>query len=73
MLFSVKTNKIIIVEGMCSIYDKVKDIFDIKIYIDLDEQERKRRFLNRAISRNQDNENALKHWNYIFFGSRKVE
>lgn len=67
----VKTNKIIIVEGMCSIYDKVKDIFDIKIYIDLDEQERKRRFLNRAISRNQDNENALKHWNYILEAGKK--
>ena len=68
---SVKSNKIIIVEGMCSIYDKVKDVFDIKIYIDLDEQERKRRFLNRAISRNQDNENALKHWNYILDAGKK--
>ena len=68
---SVKTNKIIIVEGMCSIYDKVQDIFDIKIYIDLDEQERKRRFLNRAVSRNQDNENALKHWNYIQEAGKK--
>ncbi len=67
----VKSNKIIIVEGMCSIYDKVKDVFDIKIYIDLDEQERKRRFLNRAISRNQDNENALKHWNYILDAGKK--
>ena len=67
----VKTNKIIIVEGMCSIYEKVQDIFDIKIYIDLDEQERKRRFLNRAISRNQDNENALKHWDYIQTAGKK--
>ncbi|MBQ7287347.1 MAG: hypothetical protein IJW73_06265 [Candidatus Gastranaerophilales bacterium] len=68
---SVKSNKIIIVEGMCSIYDKVQDIFDIKIYIDLDEEERKRRFLNRAISRNQDHENALKHWNYIQYAGKK--
>lgn len=67
----VKSNKIIIVEGMCSIYDKVKDIFDIKIYIDLDEQERKRRFLNRAISRNQDSENAIKHWNYILEAGKR--
>ena len=35
----VKSKKIIIVEGMCSIYEKVQDIFDIKIYIDLDEEE----------------------------------
>lgn len=67
----VKSKKIIIVEGMCSIYDKVQDIFDIKIYIDLDEQERKRRFLNRAISRNQDEQNALKHWDYIQQAGKK--
>jgi len=67
----VKSNKIIIVEGMCSIYEKIQDIFDIKIYIDLDETERKRRFLNRAISRNQDSENALKHWNYILEAGKK--
>lgn len=67
----VKSQKIIIVEGMCSIYDKVQDIFDIKIYIDLNEEERKRRFLNRAISRNQDHENALKHWDYIQKAGKK--
>ena len=67
----VKSNKIIIVEGMCSIYDKVQDVFDIKIYIDLDEEERKRRFLNRAVSRNQDEENAYKHWEYILGAGRK--
>ena len=67
----VKSNKIIIVEGMCSIYEKVQDIFDIKIYIDLDEQERKRRFMNRAVSRNQDEQNAQKHWDYILEAGKK--
>ena len=67
----VKSNKIIIVEGMCSIYEKVQDIFDIKIYIDLDDEERKRRFMNRAISRNQDSENAQKHWDYILEAGKK--
>ena len=61
----VKSNKIIIIEGMCSIYDKVSDIFDIKVYIDLDDTERKDRFLKRAKNRNQDKINALKHWEYI--------
>ena len=61
----VKSNKIIIIEGMCSIYDKVSDIFDIKVYIDLDDTERKDRFLKRAKNRNQDEINALKHWEYI--------
>lgn len=61
----VKSSKIIIVEGMCSIYEGVKDIFDIRVYIDLDDVERKRRFMDRAILRNQDEINALKHWEYI--------
>ena len=67
----VKSQKIIIVEGMCSIYDKIEDVFDIKVYIDLDEDERKRRFMNRAKSRNQDENNALKHWEYIQTAGKK--
>ncbi len=67
----VKSQKVIIVEGMCSIYEKVQDIFDIKVYIDLDENERKNRFMNRAIQRNQDEENALKHWDYIVKAGKK--
>lgn len=67
----VKSQKIIIVEGMCSIYDEIQNIFDIKVYIELDNDERKRRFLNRAQSRNQNRENALKHWNYIQNAGRK--
>ncbi len=67
----VKSQKVIIVEGMCSIYEKVQDVFDIKVYIDLDENERKNRFMNRAIQRNQDEENALKHWDYIVEAGKK--
>lgn len=67
----VESKKIIIVEGMCSIYDKVQDIFDIKVYIDLDEDERKNRFMNRAKQRNQDEENAIKHWEYIQTAGKK--
>lgn len=67
----VKTNKIIIVEGMCSIFDEVQDIFDIRVYIDLDEQERKNRFMNRAKTRNQDDLNAIKHWEYILNAGKK--
>lgn len=67
----VKSQKIIIVEGMCSIYDRVQDVFDIKVYIDLDDIERKNRFMNRAKLRNQDMDNALKHWNYIQTAGKK--
>ena len=67
----VKSQKIIIVEGMCSLYEKVNDIFDIKVYIDIDEKERKKRFLNRAALRNQDEQNALKHWDYVVEAGKK--
>ena len=67
----VKSRKIIIVEGMCSIYDKVQDIFDIKVYVDLDEDERRNRFMNRAKSRNQDHQNAIKHWDYVKNAGKK--
>ena len=67
----VKTNKIIIVEGMSSIYDGVSDIFDLKVYIDLDEEVRKDRFMKRASQRNQDEQNALKHWDYIQTAGKK--
>ena len=56
---AVRTNKIIIVEGMSSIYDGVSDVFDLKVYIDLDEEVRKDRFMKRASKRNQDEQNAI--------------
>ena len=62
----VKSQKIIIVEGIATMYDEVKDIFDIKIYVETDNELRLSRFMSRAVEeRNQDRENALKHWNYI--------
>jgi len=67
----VKSDKVIIIEGMCTIFDEVRDIFDIKVYVDIDIAERKKRFLNRAKLRNQDEPNALKHWNYICSAGKK--
>ena len=66
----VKSNKIIIVEGTAALY--VKDLFDINIFIETNEERRKERFLSRAVSeRNQDLANALKHWEYIINAGRK--
>lgn len=62
----VKSQKIIVVEGIATMYESVKDVFDIKIYVETENNLRKSRFINRAIEeRNQSEENALKHWNYI--------
>lgn len=64
--FEVKSQKIIVVEGIATMYEEVKDIFDIKIYVETENELRRSRFISRAIEeRNQDEENALKHWNYI--------
>ncbi len=62
----VSSQKIIVVEGIATMYDKVKDVFDIKIYVETENELRKNRFVSRAVEeRNQSEENALKHWNYI--------
>ncbi len=68
----VKSNKVIVVEGMASMYVNNKDIYDIKVYIETDLNIRKERFLKRACTeRNQDLENANKHWNYILGAGEK--
>lgn len=68
----VPTNKVIVVEGMASMYDDVKDIFDIKVYVETDLEIRKERFLKRAYTeRNQALDEAKKHWDYILGAGEK--
>jgi uridine kinase len=68
----ITANKIIVVEGMATMYEEIRDIFDVKIYIEADNEIRKERFLKRACQeRNQDYENALKHWDYILEAGKK--
>ena len=68
----IPSNKIIIIEGMASMYEGIKDIFDIKVYVETDIEIRKERFLHRAFTeRNQDFENAKKHWDYILGAGAK--
>ncbi len=68
----VKSSKIIIVEGIATMYEDVKDIFDIKIYVETDLETRKKWFLDRAVEeRNQDLVNAQKHWDYILEAGKK--
>ncbi len=61
----IKSQKIILVEGMAAMYKDIKDLFDVKIYIDIDRKTQKRWFMERATKRNQTQENALKHWEYV--------
>lgn len=66
------SNKIIVVEGIATMYEGIQDIFDVKIYIEADDDIRKERFIKRACQeRNQDWENAQKHWDYIINAGQK--
>ena len=68
----IPSNKVIIVEGMASMYGTNKDIYDIKVYVETDLDIRRERFLKRAYTeRNQDIENAKKHWAYILGAGEK--
>lgn len=68
----VPSNKIIVVEGMASMYKDVKDVFDIKVYVETDINIRRDRFMKRAYTeRNQALEEAKKHWNYILGAGEK--
>ena len=61
----IKSQKFILVEGMAAMYKDIKDLFDVKIYIDIDRKIQKKWFMERAAKRNQTHENALKHWEYV--------
>ena len=62
----IESDKIVVVEGIAALYDDVKDVFDVKIYIETDNEVRYNRVMKRAQEeRNQDKENAMKHWQYL--------
>ena len=62
----INSEKIIVVEGIATMYEDIKDVFDVRIYIESDNEIRKARFLKRACEeRNQNPENALKQWEYL--------
>ena len=68
----VPSNKIVVVEGMASMYGDNNEIYDVKVYVETDLDIRRERFLKRAYTeRNQDLENAKKHWEYILGAGEK--
>ncbi len=68
----VKSNKVVVVEGMASMFIENTSLFDAKIYVETDDEVRKGWFLARAVNeRNQDMDNAKKHWNYIVDAGNK--
>lgn len=67
----ISSEKFILVEGMAAMYKDIKDLFDVKIYIDIDPKIQKKWFMERASKRNQSEENALKHWDYVCTAAEK--
>ncbi|MBO6087474.1 AAA family ATPase [bacterium] len=66
------SNKIVVVEGIATMYEDVRDIFDVKIYIETENNIRQERFIKRAIAeRGQSEENAIKHWKYLLSAGEK--
>lgn len=62
----VSSEKFVIVEGTATMFDAVRDVFDIKLYVESDNEIRKKRFMQRACEeRNQTLENARQQWNYL--------
>ncbi len=67
-----KAEKIIVVEGMATMYGKVADLFDVKLYVDIDPDIQEKWFIYRAqTSRNQNEENARKQLAYVRQASKK--
>ena len=63
---NVASEKFIIVEGTATMFDAVRDVFDVKLYVESDNEIRRQRFMKRACEeRNQTIENALQQWNYL--------
>ena len=68
----IPSNKIIVVEGVASMYKDIKNIFDIKVYVETDLETRCNRFLKRAYTeRNQVLDEAVKHWDYVLVAGEK--
>ena len=67
-----QSKKIIVVEGMATLYGKVKDLLDIRVYVDIDPDIQEKWFIYRAqASRNQNEENARKQLAYVREVSKK--
>lgn len=62
----IESSSIIIAEGIAVLYDEIHDIFDVKFYVEVDEDIRKERYVKRAVEkRNQTEEDALAQFEKI--------
>ena len=67
----IKPAEVIIVEGMSSLYDDIHDIFDLKVFVDIDASTQKERYLVRCKERNQAVEDAKKQLEIVTNSAQK--
>ena len=68
----IKNSPIIFIEGIASLYEEVRDLFDIKFYVEVDEKIRKERYILRAIEkRGQNEEDTLKQYEIVNASAQK--
>lgn len=67
----VESNNIIVVDGISGAYNNIFDIFDIKIYIDTDENLLKERFISRAKERKTEEDDVIEMWEKVFKAGKK--
>ncbi len=63
--------EVVIVEGMCSLYDDIHDIFDLKIFVDIDAKVQQERYLIRCEERNQAVADAKKQFEIVTDSAKK--
>ena len=67
-----KAQKIVIVEGMATMHGKAADLFDLKLFVDINPELQEKWYIDRAkTSRNQNEENAKKQLAYVREASKK--
>ncbi len=68
----IKSSPIILIEGIASLYEDVRDLFDIKFYVEVDEKIRKKRYVFRAMEkRGQKEEDTLKQYEIVNASAQK--
>lgn len=67
-----KAQKVIVVEGLATLYSPVRDILDAEIFVDIDAKTQEERYIERAkATRNQTEEDALNQLKYVRLAAEK--
>lgn len=67
-----KAQKVIIVEGLATLYSPVRDILDAEIFVDIDRKVQEKRYIERAkAARNQTEEDAKAQFEYVCLAAEK--